>query len=161
MALSIPTVQQLQDHAWDQSIPDNAYTQGLLRQSRNLFYIATGLTEDPEDIELEIVQDAIMAMGYSVYLSNPDREKVYGPFESEKIGSYFYKLKTGQPTEVGLFDTATSYFRQGANGTSIPAFTYDDSMLVQRDDGQLFIFGPEDQHTYDINETNSLQPHDP
>jgi hypothetical protein len=88
----------------------------MLQQATDLFYMATGLTEDPEDeTHLRIVEQGIMSMAHALVVRAEDRDAEYAPFSSETIGSYSYSKAAGdvqarQSTGIAGFDAAVLFF---------------------------------------------------
>jgi hypothetical protein len=155
VALTVPDESQLEDFTGDlwSNIETLANIDALLEQATDLMFIAVGLTEDPVDAqELRITQNGILAMAEALARTQETRAEGFGPFSSERIGSYSYtklaqSIKQGQPTGVFWFDQARDYwYSKGETDlpetTSTKVFEYDDNMLVVGPNGERVVVGP-------------------
>jgi hypothetical protein len=91
-----------------------------LQRATDLMQVATGLEEDPEDeLALRLMTTGILAQAHAIFITGgPDREALYSPYSSERLGSYSYSkaqqaVVAGLPTGVPEFDFAVNYLTQG------------------------------------------------
>lgn len=96
--------------------PTEAVAQHL-RLAAALFILATDLTTvpDPNTPIGEIVQAGVLDMAWYIGTSMEDRDAMFSPFSSERIGSYSYSkaaraVSNGDSTGVPFFDLALKYF---------------------------------------------------
>jgi hypothetical protein len=75
------------------------------------------------------MQVGILAMAHAIYVQGgEDRDAMYSPFSSERIGSYSYSkamqaVQSRQATMVPEFDAAVAYFASLANADGVtPGF---------------------------------------
>lgn len=122
MTLAPPTVAEL---ATFSGRPNNAfgdYAIEALAQATLLFYLATDLESYPENASLSVLaKNGILDMADKIYLSQPFREAVASPYQSETIGSYSYSrtvaaVKKGDATGVMWFDLAVNKLKAGGSG---------------------------------------------
>lgn len=79
-----------------------------------LMEIAGGISEDPENPAMRlIVRAGILDMALWLMRQAEDRDQLYSPFTSERIGSYSYQkaagaIRSGDPTGATLFDIAVA-----------------------------------------------------
>lgn len=121
MALTPPTVEDLVAHAHVSDVTElteeEAYAVDALQHATDLMQVATGVSEDPEDaMALRILRRGILEMALAILVRAPDREALYSPFSSERIGSYSYQkaqqaVQEQAGTGVGDFDFAVAYFQ--------------------------------------------------
>lgn len=103
---------------------DNARAELFIQLASNLFWAATGMTDDPTDPNLfNMVQYAIMDMALYLYISREDIDGEYAPYLSERVGSYSYSksysrvnsaVQLGNKTHVMLFDKCVDYLVEDA-----------------------------------------------
>lgn len=122
MALTVPTTDDLLAHMnVEEWVPaeEEDFAELLLQQATDMMSAATGLTEDPEDaLALRIMRTGIVDLAFYLYARSEDREALYSPFSSERIGSYSYqksqadqRIQSGIPVGAEMFDFAVAYLR--------------------------------------------------
>jgi hypothetical protein len=94
------------------------WVEDALQRATDLMQIATGLTEDPTDeLDLRFMVVGILAQAHAIFVTGgEDREALYSPFSSERIGSYSYSkamqaVRLGQDTGIPEFDNAVAHLR--------------------------------------------------
>jgi hypothetical protein len=101
-----------------------------LQRATDLLWMATGIEDDPtDDRVLRIETVAILAMAHALYVSGgEDRDAMYSPFSSERLGSYSYSkmlaaVQNKQETGVPEFDLFVKWFLSQLNADGIyPGF---------------------------------------
>jgi hypothetical protein len=125
MSIAPPTVGDLAAFTGRPSNTFGEFAPEALSQATLLFLIATELIDYPSDTNLAaLAKNGILDMADSIYLSQPYKQTMSSPFQSESIGSYSYSkmtkaVKKGDSTGVAWFDMAVSKLR--AFGTGIGA----------------------------------------
>ncbi len=114
MALTLPTPDDLITFWGDEADVDEERAQMLIQLSADLFYLATGLTDDPKNPQLaRLVKYAILDMAVYTYVTRDEISASYSPYQSERIGSYSYSKQytkmaksaaINEPTGVPVFD---------------------------------------------------------
>lgn len=106
--------------AWANSA-DEEYAELILQRSADLFVIATGVTDDPDDdLSVRIMESGILAMSHALWVRSKDANAVLSPFQSERLGSYSYTKMMQMVQSKGLtgidgFDAAVAYFSGGSD----------------------------------------------
>lgn len=122
--LTPPTVDELAVFTGRTVTELGPYADEALAQSTLMFSIVTGLTDYPDDPDLEqLAKNAIMQMADHILLTQPYAEIKAGPFQSESIGSYSYskanqllaKTQGGQNTGLYWWDLAVDILTVPAN----------------------------------------------
>lgn len=149
MSLVSPTVADLANFKGADSSSFSTFAVEALDQATLLFYLATGLETYPEDISLaRLAKYGILDMADNIYLSQPYREALASPYQSETIGSYSYSktvkaIKKGDATGVTWFDIAVNKLKAGGTGIgssgSIEGMEWDGIAQGQR--GKMKIIG--------------------
>lgn len=88
-----------------------------LRIAAALLILATGMRAVPDPLSPigVIVRSAVLDMAWFIGTSMDDRDAMFSPFSSERIGSYSYSKASkaalsGSDTGVPFFDLALKYF---------------------------------------------------
>lgn len=118
MALSPPSVAELESHAhWDAGYVNATWGADVLQIATDLFQIATDIDDTPDDpLQLRMYTLGVLAMAHALYVRFGDRDAIYSPFSSERLGSYSYSIREarsqGNPitTGVGFFDFVVNWF---------------------------------------------------
>jgi hypothetical protein len=147
MALSVPTTDELlafmHETEWDSSEEEFAAVE--LQQAADLMHIATGLTDDPADETAQrILKYGILEMAFALHARAPDREAMYSPFSSERIGSYSYSkaqaaVNEGILTNIPSFDAAVRYFLGLADLEGAGSVHYATEAVFERSDDGPFL----------------------
>lgn len=122
MSLASPSLGQLATFTGRASSTFNDFAAEALTQATLLLMMATGLESYPEDTNLaQLAVYGILDMADSIYLSQPYKESINSPFQSETIGSYSYSkmtksVKKGTDTGVAWFDMAVSKLKVSGSG---------------------------------------------
>ena len=125
MSLTLPTVDDLVSFWGDAAEDvDEDRAQLLLELAASLLWTATGLDADPEDSRLALlVKYAILDMAVYLFITRDSINESYGPFQSERIGSYSYSkaytqavrnASSGTPTGVLFFDKLLEFLLNDA-----------------------------------------------
>ena len=119
MALTVPGEDELQIHMHQVeafSATEMPWVEDALQRATDLMEAATNLHEDPEDeLAFRIMTTGILAMSHAIFVTGgEDREALYSPYSSERMGSYSYSkmmqaVQENRPTGVPEFDFAVSY----------------------------------------------------
>lgn len=149
MTLAPPTVAELATFTGRESNTFGAYAVEALAQATLLFYLASSIEDYPaEDSLNKLVKYGILDMADKIYLSQPYKEDLASPFQSETIGTYSYSktvnaVKKGNATGVMWFDLAVSKLKVGGSGIgasgSIEGMEFDG--LGATSDGRAKIIG--------------------
>lgn len=132
MALTPPDVDDLRLHMQKQDQfstsgdpSEEDFAEDALRRATNLMQLATELDTEPEDtLEVEILREGILAMAHMILITGgEDREAMYAPYSSERIGSYSYSkaaaaVASATQTGVPEFDIAVSLFSTNVDGVN-------------------------------------------
>ena len=118
MALTLPTVVDLALFQHEDAVENEDWANEALQLAADLFKFAGGPTEDDQlesAAETRLVNAAICDMAWFLLIDRDNREAIYSPFSSERIGSYSYSkvaaaVNGRQATGVAFFDQATDYF---------------------------------------------------
>lgn len=118
MALTPPSVEELENHAhYDVGSLNVTWAGDVLQIATDLFQIATDVDATPtDDLELRMYTLGVLAMAHALYVRFGDRDAIYSPFSSERLGSYSYSIREarsqGNPitTGVGFFDFVVNWF---------------------------------------------------
>lgn len=122
MSIAPPFVGELATFTGRASSTFGDYAAEALTQATLLLVLATGLTDYPTDTNMaQLAKYGILDMADSIYLSQPYKESISSPFQSESIGSYSYSkmtksVKRGESTGVTWFDMAVSKLRVAGSG---------------------------------------------
>jgi hypothetical protein len=122
MSLAPPSVAELATFTGRESNTYGNYAVEALAQATLLFYLATDLSDYPDDTDkAKLAKYGILDMADKIYLSQPYKEAMASPYQSESIGSYSYSrmtnsVKKGDATGVMWFDMAVSKLRTGSSG---------------------------------------------
>jgi len=122
MSLVPPTVIDFSTFTGRASNTFGPFAYEALTQATLLFYLASGIEEYPEDLQLaRLAKYGILDMADKIYLSQPYKEASISPFQSETIGSYSYSrltqaVKKGDSTGVMWFDMAVNKLKAGGTG---------------------------------------------
>ncbi len=135
MSLAPPTVADLATFSGRDSNSYSNFAVEALSQATLLFQLATSLSDYPSDPDLaKLARYGIMDMADKIYMSQPYREALASPYQSEAIGSYSYSksvaaVKKGDSTGVMWFDMAVGKLKAAGSGIgasgSISAFEWD------------------------------------
>lgn len=123
--LTVPSIADLALFQGVNEVTDlRAYN--MLQQATDLMAMNVGFTEDPVDDEigLRFLKNGILDMAWKLLVALDNREELYTPYTSERIGSYSYSKMVqaatrGEETGVPFFDTAVQYFANGSVDGSI------------------------------------------
>ena len=116
MALTLPTTDVFFSFWGDEADTDVARALVFLQLAADLFYLTTGVTDDPTDPAIaRLVPYAIMDMAIYLEVNRSDLQSSYSPFSSEHIGSYSYSKQfiskaLDASTGVPLFDRVVQWF---------------------------------------------------
>ena len=112
MALSVPLVSDLlafKQEQYDESMQVPMQTH--LQIATDILSLATGITTDPPSGTPigRMFQFAILDLAWYIGTSMEERDAMFSPFSSERIGSYSYQrsttaARTGEPVGVPFFD---------------------------------------------------------
>lgn len=98
---------------------ENPSTELFLEWAMDLFSLATGITEMPEDpTEVRLVNRALFQMAWYLRTDWENREAYMTEMSSERIGSYSYSkmqktiADNNGPTNIPAFDLAVEYFNE-------------------------------------------------
>ncbi len=122
MTLAPPTVGELATFTGRPNNVFGEYAVEALAQATLLFYLATEIESYPESLSLAtLAKNGILDMADKIYLSQPYKEAVASPYQSETIGSYSYSravaaVKKGDATGVMWFDLAVNKLKSGGSG---------------------------------------------
>jgi hypothetical protein len=135
MSLAPPTVAELATFSGRDSNSYSDFAVEALTQATLLLYLATSLSEYPSDPDLaKLAKYGILDMADKIYFSQPYREALASPYQSESIGSYSYSkslaaVKKGDATGVMWFDLAVNKLKADGSGIgasgSIQGFEWD------------------------------------
>ena len=135
MSLVPPTVAELASFSGRDSNSYSNFAVEALTQATLLLYLATSLSEYPSDPDLaQLAKYGILDMADKIYFSQPYREALASPYQSESIGSYSYSksvaaVKKGDATGVMWFDMAVNKLKADGSGIvasgSIEGFEWD------------------------------------
>lgn len=113
------------------SSKEEEWADNALERATDLMQLAIGRDqEDPTDeLTARLVKEGIIAMAHMLFSTGgEDRENIYSPYSSERLGSYSYSkaqravagsLDTGVPE----FDTAVKMFNSTSDGVSAFSIT--------------------------------------
>lgn len=109
MSVSLPSVDDFNDF-WgdeaDDTDPDRATL--FIQLAADLLWLATGIENDPEDIRLALLlKYAILDMAVYLYVTRDSINETYGPYQSERIGSYSYTKSYDRTQRAVILNTAT------------------------------------------------------
>jgi hypothetical protein len=159
MSLAPPTVAELASFTGRDENTFTSFAVQALDQATLLFYLATSLSEYPEDDPLEkLAKYGIMDMADKIYLSQPYAEATASPYQSETIGSYSYSkgiaaVRKGDATGVMWFDLAVNKLKAAGSGIgasgSISAFEWDG--VAVDGDGKVSVIGATGSHQFEGN----------
>lgn len=154
MSLASPTVAELALFSGRESNSYNNFASEALAQATLLFHLATGLLDYPEDAQLsQLAKYGIMDMADKIYFSQPYREAMASPYQSESIGSYSYSktvqaVKKGDNTGVMWFDLAVNKLKTSSSSSvasgSIQGMEWDGIEVTP--DGKTKIIGAYGSH---------------
>lgn len=135
MSLAPPTVAELATFSGRESNSYSDFAVEALSQATLLLFLATGLSEYPADPDLsKLAKYGILDMADKIYFSQPYKEAIASPYQSETIGSYSYSkgiaaVKKGDATGVMWFDMAVNKLKTAGSGIgasgSIQGFEWD------------------------------------
>ena len=135
MSLAPPSVAELATFGGRESNSYSDFAVEALSQATLLLYLATSLSEYPTDPNLaKLAKYGILDMADKIYFSQPFKEAIASPYQSETIGSYSYSksvaaVKKGDATGVMWFDMAVNKLKVAGSGIgghgSISAFEWD------------------------------------
>jgi len=110
------------------SAVEEDWVDDVLQRASDLMEVASDVHEDPDDgLGSRLLTVGVLAMAHALFSTGgTDREALYSPFSSERLGSYSYSkasaaVSTGVDTGVPEFDQAVTYFGAlvGTDGDSI------------------------------------------
>lgn len=121
-----PTPQDLADWKGLDSVDElDAPIQSVqlhLRLAAAMFLLASEATQlpDPESPIGIILRSGVLDMAWYIGTSMEDRDAMFSPFSSERIGSYSYSKASrsamaGEATGVPFFDMALQWFDRGSD----------------------------------------------
>lgn len=125
MSLVPPGIDEYEDFAHGDVPEDDDWTESALQQATDLFWLATGLIEYPDDEQqTRIATYAILEMAQYLLVNDDNRTQIFGPYSSERIGSYSYSkmpqirssIQTGTPMGLTWWDRAISLFSTVSSG---------------------------------------------
>jgi hypothetical protein len=122
MSLAPPTVAELANFSGRESNSYGNFAGEALAQATLLFYLATDLSAYPDDENLAMLAKyGILDMADKIYFSQPYKEALASPYQSESIGSYSYSrmtqsVKKGDNTGVMWFDMAVGKLKGDGSG---------------------------------------------
>jgi hypothetical protein len=124
MALSVPLVSDLlafKQEQYDESLQVPMQTH--LQIATDIMSLATGVTEDlPADTPLgRLFRIAILDLAWYIGTSLEERDAMFSPFSSERIGSYSYSkamsaARTGASLGVPFFDMVVALIADSSVG---------------------------------------------
>ena len=95
---------------------ENPSTEYLLEWAIDLFWLATGIDELPEDPrEARLVERAVFQMAWWLEEDHKNREAHMSGFAAERIGAYSYSIaqksvRDGVSLNIPAWDSALEYF---------------------------------------------------
>lgn len=156
MSLAPPSVADLAAFSGRESNSYSNFAVEALDQATLLLYLATSLTDYPDDPDLaKLAKYGILDMADKIYFSQPYRETIASPYQSETIGSYSYSksvaaVKKGNATGVLWFDIAVDKLKTAGSGIgasgSIEGMEWDG--LEVGPNGKTKIIGATGTHDY-------------
>jgi hypothetical protein len=134
MALTVPEIAELALFMNVASVEDpRGYM--ALQQATVLMGTTLGLTEDytgdPDGVQL--IKWGILDMAWKLLVSYDNREELYTPYTSERVGSYSYSkmqaaASKGEETGVPFFDQAIAYMTAVLNGGTVGSISSENVM---------------------------------
>lgn len=114
MALEVPDTEDLRVHM-HQTEPfssiETEWAEYALQHATDLAEVGTGWSETPtNELHARLLNVGILSMAHMLYVTGgEDREALYSPYSSERLGSYSYTkaqsaVTSGKPTGVPEFD---------------------------------------------------------
>ncbi len=122
MPLTVPSTDLLAAFQHEEAVEDADWAAEALQMATDLLSLATGLEEDPADpTARRIARWGILDMAWYLLASHEDKEAVFSPFSSERIGSYSYQkasnaARAGELTGVSWFDRAAELLGLDTSG---------------------------------------------
>ena len=123
MALTIPSVEDMAAFQMQESVDDEAAAYMRLQMAADLLSLATGLEDDPTDPRLaRVLKWGIMDMAWWLLVQADNRDELFSPHQSERIGSYSYSkasqsVRSGADTGVFFFDQAVAALKTDVFGS--------------------------------------------
>jgi len=117
MSLTVPTADELAAFQHLEVVDDLTFADNALQLATDLMSVATGLTTDPTDeVQLRLMKSGIMDMAWYHLIQNENKDALYTPFSSERIGSYSYSkvaqsVARKESTGIDLFDAAVAMLK--------------------------------------------------
>lgn len=127
MSLMVPMADELAAHLRvSESELIAEYTEPAVEEAlqlaTDLMELASGVTEQPArgTLKARMANVGILAMAHYLLINFDDREAIYSPFSSERIGSYSYSKQQaaaagGEATDVPLFNLAVEALVEVSN----------------------------------------------
>jgi len=150
MALTVPDIERFETYKGETFDPtEYPAVEEHLQAATDLMELATGIhTDFPlNTLEYRTMERGILDAAWYIGTSLEDRDAMFSPFSTERIGSYSYSKMAGAAaskvdTGIPFFDLAIKYFTGLDVGTSVMAVTSERVMPDQdwyRDDRWLWL----------------------
>jgi hypothetical protein len=127
---------------------EEEWAEDSLQRATDLAQIATGVEDDPTDeLAARIMQVGVLAMGHAIFVSSLDRDELYSPFSSERIGSYSYSkaqqaVSASAATGVPEFDQMVRYFAGLETESPAIGVTSEAVFVTPREDAEIYVADP-------------------
>lgn len=127
MPLTPPSANDLAEFQREEEfdVDDLPFINMHLQAATDMMEIATRIHDDfaPNTLERRVMDRGILDMAWQIGTSLEDRDAMFSPFSSERIGSYSYSkmagaISKGVKTGVPFFDLAVEYLSQFSTDTS-------------------------------------------
>lgn len=130
-----------------------------LRLATDLMILATNCENQPatDTVLGRVTEEGLLAMAHYLVVREEDREELYSPYNSERIGSYSYSkqqvaaaAKSGEDTGVSFFDIAMEELRQRCNdgaGSEVGIYT-EEVMTAENPAKELDLAGLESRYPF-------------
>lgn len=140
MSLTPPSVSDLETHAhYDTGSLNVTWAGDVLQIATDLFQIATGIDDTPTDtFEKRMYTLGVLAMAHALYVRFGDREAIYSPFSSERLGSYSYSIASAKSnnspitTGVDLFDFVVNWFLRDVDDEKRKVWSNSEKVFTDR-----------------------------
>jgi len=115
MALSPPSMDELATFMGVSESDLDERAEAMLQMATDLMSLASAATVWPEGACGRLMTQGILDMAWKLMVDLDHREETFGPYSSERIGSYSYSkmgqqvassLTAGEPSGVPFFDAA-------------------------------------------------------
>jgi hypothetical protein len=127
MALTVPAIQDFEAYKGESfDLSEYAAVTMHLQAATDLMEIATGIHQDfPNNtLEYRLMRNGIFDMAWFIGTSMEDRDAMFSPFSSERIGSYSYNksakaVSMQGDTGIPFFDMAVNFLAGSAASESL------------------------------------------